>query len=89
MGKIGSAICASLTRYLFLTVLPSEFTKNVAVPTTRNSKLNDLRKILCLKKSKVSVERILVCNAIENLAERGIHCLPCSYTNDAIDLLPW
>ena len=31
-----------------------------------------------LRKSEVSVEKISVCNAIENLAEHGIHCLPCS-----------
>ena len=29
------------------------------------TKLNDLRKIICLRKSKVSVERISVCNVIE------------------------
>ena len=44
--------------------------------------LNDLRKIMCLRKSEVSVERISVCNIIENLAEYGIHCLPYSFTND-------
>ena len=27
--------------------------------------------------SKVSVERISVCNVIEKLTEHGIHCLPC------------
>ena len=43
--------------------------------------LNDLRKIICLRKSEVSVERISVYN-IENLAEYGIHCLPYSFTND-------
>ena len=48
--------------------------------------LNDLRKIICFKKSEVSVERISVCNVIENLAKHGRHCLPCSYTNDIIEL---
>ena len=42
----------------------------------------DLRKIICLRKSEVYVERISVCNVIENVEEHGIHCLPCSYTND-------
>ena len=50
-----------------------------------NIKLNDLRKIICLRKSETSLERISVCNVTENLAEHGIRCLPCSYTND--DLL--
>ena len=45
-------------------------------------KLNDFRKIICLRKSEVSVEIISVSNVIENLAEHGIHCLPCHYTND-------
>ena len=48
---------------------------------THNTELNDLRNIICLKKSEVSVERISVCNAIENLVEHSIHCLPGSYTN--------
>ena len=34
-----------------------------------NTKLNDLRKNICLRKSEVSVERLSVCNVIENLAE--------------------
>ena len=41
----------------------------------------------CLGKSKLSVERISVCNVIENWWS-GIHCLLCSYTNDVIDMLP-
>ena len=42
----------------------------------------------CLRKSAVSVERISVCNAIESLAEHGIHCLPGFYTKEVIDMLP-
>ena len=42
--------------------------------------LNDFRKITCLKKSENSVERISLCNVIENLADYGIRCLSCSYT---------
>ena len=38
--------------------------------------LNDLRKIIYLRKSEVSFEIILVCNVTGNLAEHGIHCLP-------------
>ena len=40
------------------------------------TELNDLRKMICLKKSEVSVERISVCNVTEILAEHGIQCLP-------------
>ena len=32
---------------------------------TPNTELNDLRKIICLRKSEVSVESISVCNVIE------------------------
>ena len=53
-----------------------------------NTELNDLRVIICLRKSEVIVERISVCKVIENVAEHGIHCLPCSYTNGIIDMLP-
>ena len=54
---------------------------------TCNTELNDLRIIISLRKFEVGVERISVCNVIEKLTEK-IHCLPCSYTVDAIDLLP-
>ena len=40
----------------------------------QKTELNDLRKINCLRKSEVSVERISVCNVTENLAENSIHC---------------
>ena len=53
-----------------------------------NTELNDLRKVICLRKSYVFVERITVCNVIENLAEIGIHCLSSSCTNDVIKMLP-
>ena len=53
-----------------------------------NTEFNDLRKIICLRESEVSVDRISVCDVIKNLAENGIHCLPWSYTNDVIDMLP-
>ena len=42
---------------------------------------------MCLRKSEVSAERISVCNISENMAERDIHCLQCSYTSDVIDML--
>ena len=38
--------------------------------------LNDLRIIICLRKSEVNIERISVCNVVKNLGEHGIHCLP-------------
>ena len=55
-----------------------------------NLELNDERKLICfcLRKSEVSVERIPVRYVIENLAEHGIHCLPCFYTSDIINMLP-
>ena len=51
-----------------------------------NTELNDLRKIICLRKSEVSVEKISVCYIIANLAAHDIHCLQCSYTNGVIDI---
>ena len=53
-----------------------------------NTELNGSRKIVCLRKSEVSVERISVCNVIENLAERNIHCLSCSFSDDVINYSP-
>ena len=32
-----------------------------------NTELNDLRKVVCLRKSEISFERISVCNLIENI----------------------
>ena len=52
----------------------------------RNTELNDLRKSSCMRKSEVSVERISVRNVNENLAEHGIHCLPCFYNNVIINV---
>ena len=43
---------------------------------TDNMKLNDLRMIICLKKCKVSVKRIPVCNVMEKMAKYGIHFVP-------------
>ena len=43
--------------------------------TTVNTELNDLRKIICLRKSEVSVERISFCNAIEKLTNYAINIL--------------
>ena len=53
-----------------------------------NTELNDLRKIIYLRKSKLIVERISVCNVIEKLMEHDMPSLPCSYLNNVIDLLP-
>ena len=44
------------------------------------------RKNICLRKYEVSVERLSVCNVIENSVEHGIYCQPRSYTNDVIDV---
>ena len=46
------------------------------------------RIIICLRQSEITVERNSVCNVTEKLMENGIHCLPCSYINDVIDMLP-
>ena len=53
-------------------------------------KLTNLRihVIICLRKPEVTVERILVCNVIEQMMEHGIDCFSCSYTNDVINMLP-
>ena len=67
-------------------VFPLFFLRKTTFATSYNTELNDLRKIICLKKSEVSVERISVCNVTENLAEHGMHFLPCSYTNDDINV---
>ena len=53
-----------------------------------NTELNNLRIIICLRKSEVTVKRISVCKAIEKMMEHGIQCLPCSFINDVIDLFP-
>ena len=53
-----------------------------------NTELNDPRIIISLRKSEVSVDRVAVCNVIEKLMNRGLYCLPSSYTNDVIDLFP-
>ena len=53
-----------------------------------NTELSDLKKNVCLRKSEVSDEITSVCYTTENLAEHGIHCPTCSYTNDVINILP-
>ena len=53
-----------------------------------NHELDDTRKIICLRKSEITVERISVCNVTEKSMEHGMHCLPRSCTNDVIDSLP-
>ena len=50
-----------------------------------NTELNDLRIIICLRKSE---DTVTVCNVIENLAGHGIQSLPCCYTSDVINMLP-
>ena len=37
--------------------------------STHNTELNELRKIIGLRKSEVSIERISICNVTKNLAE--------------------
>ena len=50
--------------------------------TIINIELNDLKKIIYLRKYEVSVKRISVFNVTE------IQCLPWFYTNDIINMLP-
>ena len=40
----------------------------------KNDVLKDLRIIICLGNSQVTVERISVCSVIEKLMKFGIHC---------------
>ena len=49
-----------------------------------NAELNGLRIIICLRKSEVIVERISVSYVVKILMGHGIHCLPCSYTNNVL-----
>ena len=53
-----------------------------------NMEYNELRIIICLRKSEVTVERISVCNVTAKLMEHGICCQPFSYTYDTTDQLP-
>ena len=39
-----------------------------------------------MRKFEVYVKKKTVSSVTEKLVEHGIHCLPCSYTNDVIDL---
>ena len=70
----------------------SQFLTRISIMLRRNNhddvktEVNE-EKHFCLSKSEVSVERVSVCNFVENLVEHGIHCLQYSYTNDVIDLL--
>ena len=59
------------------------------MPAFINTELNNLRKIVCqnLKFFCCQREFQFVLKVIENLAEHGIHCLPCSYINDVINRL--
>ena len=75
-------------RWLLFTCSVKDFALPIPVLIfTFNTKLNGLRTNILLRKSKVSVERISVCNVIENLVEHGIHCVPCFYTINVMDLL--
>ena len=51
-----------------------------------NMELNDLTIIIYLRKSKVSVEGISVCDVIEKFVEHKTHRLPCSDSDEIIDL---
>ena len=53
--------------------------------TIFKKELNALKKYLFEKNLKFMLKKA-VSNIIEKLVEHGIHCLPCSYTKDIIDL---
>ena len=84
-GISRSLVINSRTMLIRNTTFTCKEIKNNFYKTTE---LNDLRVIICLRKCKVSVERISVCIVSKQSAEHGIHCLPCSETNDVIYLLP-
>ena len=44
-----------------------------ALFSLKNTELNDLRKIICLRKTYIFVERISVYKVTENLLEHGRH----------------
>lgn len=54
----------------------------ISVESVNKTELNNLRMIICLKKSEVSLELISVCNVIENLMEHGIHCLALAFMQE-------
>ena len=68
------------------TILSRAWDMKPAPDDKQNTELHDLRKITCLRKSEVSVGRVSVCNVIENLVGHSIHCLPCSYISDVINM---
>ena len=59
--------------YLHTLTVPSN---SIGSSFKLNTELNDLRIIICLRKSEITVERISICNVIEKLMEYD--CLPCS-----------
>ena len=64
------------------------FCREAAHVADYNTELNDLRKIICLRKSEVFVKKNSVFNVIhQNLVKHDIDYLPCSYTNDIINIL--
>ena len=62
-----------------------------------HTKLNNLRNIMCIRTIYISVKRILVYNVIEfggawkpccTKFSMTLYCLPSSFTNNILDLLP-
>ena len=73
---------------LTLTSLSSGAIFSHLCPDDFNTELNYLRVIICSRTFEVTVEIISVCNNTEKMMAHGIHCLPCSYTKNVIDILP-
>ena len=71
-------------KILTIPVLLPHFSKRgTMIPITE---LNELRLIICLRKSEVSVERMLLLYHC-TISRDNIHCMPCSDTNAVIYLL--
>ena len=62
--------------------------KPVLCTSVYNTELDDLRKLFLWENLKGLLKKFSVCTVIEDLAEHGIHCLQCFYTNDVINILP-
>ena len=88
MSKIACLSAPYLSQEKLKTANSDTDTDTCTRATTKSNGSNDLRKLFVLRKCEVSVERISVCNVTEKLEEHVIHCLPCSYTNVVINMLP-
>ena len=61
---------------------------NITLLSAKNTELNDLKIIVCLRKSEVSVQRISAVMSLNKLAEHSRYYLSCSYITNVINLFP-